>query len=46
MACDPETRPATGTADQPRRRIRFQVPSTVYLTWNNRPISVLIRPSA
>ena len=36
----------TGTwADQPCRRISFQVPSTVYPTWNSLPISVLIRPS-
>src|ERR1700746_2523367 len=36
----------TGTwADQPCRRISFPVPSTVYPTWNRRPISVLIRPS-
>src|SRR6266849_2803721 len=31
--------------DQPCRRISFEVPSTVYPTWNRRPISVLIRPS-
>src|SRR5438876_384689 len=36
----------TGTwADQPCRRISFEVPSTVYPTWNSLPISVLIRPS-
>src|SRR6266567_1868837 len=36
----------TGTwHDQPCRRISFQVPSTVYPTWNSLPISVLIRPS-
>src|SRR5258708_24637534 len=36
----------TGTwQDQPCRRISFQVPSTVYPTWNSLPISVLIRPS-
>jgi hypothetical protein len=36
----------TGTwGDQPCRRISFQVPSTVYPTWNSLPISVLIRPS-
>src|SRR5512135_2272418 len=36
----------TGTwADQPCRRISFQLPSTVYPTWNSLPISVLIRPS-
>src|SRR5258708_5587597 len=31
--------------DQRCRRISFQVPSTVYPTWNSLPISVLIRPS-
>src|SRR5882724_909346 len=36
----------TGTwQDQPCRRISFQVPSTVYPTWNSLPISDLIRPS-
>src|SRR2546430_86210 len=36
----------TGTwAGQPCRRISFEVPSTVYPTWNSFPISVLIRPS-
>ena len=36
----------TGTwQDQPCRRISFQVPSTVYPTWNSLPISVLILPS-
>ena len=35
----------TGTwRDHPCRRISFQVPSTVYPTWNRRPISVLILP--
>ena len=37
----------TGTwADQPCRRISFEVPSTVYPTWNSLPISALIRPAS